>query len=570
MKNVSIRFFIVSIFLLLCLGIISSMLYWQYHFSDNFTKKSAQKEFENLSISLQEAIKNNDTVFLNYLTLFSTLLKDEKLEEVFKNNFEYVRFFSIFLKNHKNLYSVHIGNGKNHFFQVVNLNTNKTVAQKLKHAQTDAWLSIEIDGDKKTKRLTYFDKDFHATFSQSVLNDYRVTSRPWYLKATYNKNTPIKTEPYEYVSIQEKGISYALNYSDGEVICINMLSNNYNDMLRQKHFSQEIGSFILDKNLNIIASTMHSALSATYKKTICDIDYLKKIKISQTQNIQSETHFYRLSKLGEEYLLSCVNMKEARKNFLKKFKAILFIVGGIIIVLFPLIWYLTSIIIKPIRLLSNENKKIENFNFDKVQKVDSKISEISKLSESFVSMAKSIEENKRTLEEKVEERTKELEKLSMTDKITNLANRVRIDTVIIEELERYERYKHQFGLIFIDIDFFKQVNDIYGHPVGDKVLQEFANVIKSNSRKVDIVGRWGGEEFIIICTEIDESSLIKIAQKLQKIICTTSFYKVGRKTASFGLTLCRDKDTLAEIMQRVDQALYLAKQNGRNRIELIL
>lgn len=551
------------------MGIIASMLYWQYNFSSTLAKNVAQKEFASLSSRLQENIKNSDQALFNYLDILSSFLKNSTLDEIFQNKFEYIKIFTAFLQKNENLYSIHIGNEKNQFFQIIKLDTNEHIASTLKHNKNDTWLYVETNQDTTIKQMAYFDKNLNVTSSQTKPNEFIVASRPWYDKAILSNKKSIKTIPYKYTSAKKRGITYAKNYTHHAVLGIDILSNSLEEILKQKHSDSPIDSFLLDKNLNLIASSSPSA-SKKYQKTICDINYLKSISISETKKIQSQTHFYRLSKIADEYLLSCVNIEEARKSFFKEFKGMALLTGAVAAFLLPLIWYLASIIIKPILLLSKENKKIENFQFDNVNKIDSKISEISRLSKSFASMAKSIQENKATLEAKVKKRTKELEKLSLTDRATNLANRVKIDSTIQEELDRDSRYGHGFGVIFMDIDYFKQVNDIYGHQVGDLVIEEFATIIKENSRKSDTAGRWGGEEFIIICPETNEANLIKIAQKLQNAICDHSFSKVGRKTASFGLTLSKKDDTLIDIMHRVDKALYQAKSNGRNRIEVVL
>jgi diguanylate cyclase (GGDEF)-like protein len=178
------------------------------------------------------------------------------------------------------------------------------------------------------------------------------------------------------------------------------------------------------------------------------------------------------------------------------------------------------------------------------------------------------------LENTIKIRTKELyisnqrlKELAVTDSLTQLYNRFKLDGSLKNEIDRTNRFSHLFGIIILDIDHFKMTNDTYGHNVGDTVLQEFASILKNNTRKTDIVGRWGGEEFLIICPEIDEKGLVKLAENLRTQIEEHDFLEVGSKTASFGLTMYREKDTSQTIVARADEALYRAKANGRNRIE---
>ncbi|WP_417334324.1 diguanylate cyclase [Halarcobacter sp.] len=167
----------------------------------------------------------------------------------------------------------------------------------------------------------------------------------------------------------------------------------------------------------------------------------------------------------------------------------------------------------------------------------------------------------------IEEKNKELEKLATTDKLTSLYNRRKIEELLEFEINRSERFNHKFGLAIVDIDKFKEVNDTYGHQIGDKVLKEIANILNTNRRKTDFVGRYGGEEFVIICPESDVEGVIKLMETFKEKICKHKFSKVENKTASFGVTMSQRGDTIESILKRADDALYKAKDNGRNKIE---
>jgi len=119
-------------------------------------------------------------------------------------------------------------------------------------------------------------------------------------------------------------------------------------------------------------------------------------------------------------------------------------------------------------------------------------------------------------EKEIQEKNRELEKLATIDYLTGLYNRVKIDDILTYELSKFQRYAETFGIIMIDIDFFKMVNDIHGHQVGDKVLVEFSKELLKHSRLSDSIGRWGGEEFLIISPNIDEKGLLAKAQEIRK------------------------------------------------------
>ncbi len=159
---------------------------------------------------------------------------------------------------------------------------------------------------------------------------------------------------------------------------------------------------------------------------------------------------------------------------------------------------------------------------------------------------------------------KEIERLSVTDTLTGLNNRRRLDDLFSQEYDRFNRYKRHFSMILLDIDHFKQVNDKYGHKIGDKVLIEMGEVLASNVRKNDLVGRWGGEEFLLICPETTIDGAIKLAEKIRQLIEKTEFTEVRKVTASFGVTVAVKGDSDENMFIRADNALYKAKSNGRN------
>lgn len=150
--------------------------------------------------------------------------------------------------------------------------------------------------------------------------------------------------------------------------------------------------------------------------------------------------------------------------------------------------------------------------------------------------------------------------------MTNICNRRAIDNALIDELERCERNGNSFSLILLDIDHFKYVNDTFGHQVGDIFLAEICALIKNNIRKVDIFGRWGGEEFLIISPDSSDEMPHTRAERIRQIIEGHTFSKVGNRTASFGVTAYQNDDTMDSMLQRVDNAMYTAKQSGRNRV----
>lgn len=176
--------------------------------------------------------------------------------------------------------------------------------------------------------------------------------------------------------------------------------------------------------------------------------------------------------------------------------------------------------------------------------------------------------NRLNYTKELEEAKVELTNLTLTDYLTNLSNRKNIDYVLKINENLFNRYKDKFSIILIDLDDFKKVNDTYGHLVGDKVIIEISEILKKYTRQTDVVGRWGGEEFIIICPKTDLLDASKLAEKLRDKIATYQFETVGNKTASFGVATFKENETIIELITRVDNAMYLAKSRGKNRVEI--
>lgn len=164
---------------------------------------------------------------------------------------------------------------------------------------------------------------------------------------------------------------------------------------------------------------------------------------------------------------------------------------------------------------------------------------------------------------------KEVEKLSVTDRLTGLYNRLKLDDVFSYEIDQVKRYRNQFSIILLDIDHFKSVNDTFGHQIGDVVLKEVSSILLKLVRKSDTLGRWGGEEFLIIASNTNAQGARELAEKFRNAIDKFTFSEVKHKTASFGVTTYKPGDSVEDMVKRADEALYKAKDNGRNRTEIM-
>lgn len=161
---------------------------------------------------------------------------------------------------------------------------------------------------------------------------------------------------------------------------------------------------------------------------------------------------------------------------------------------------------------------------------------------------------------------KTLETISEKDALTGLYNRSKINEVLDSEYKRSERYLTPFSILIIDVDHFKSVNDTFGHLVGDSVLREISNLLRYNVRQTDCVGRWGGEEFVVICPQTELDGGVAVAEKLRKSIEQFNFEDVKKVTVSIGVSAFEKGYDIQQILEIADKNLYRAKAAGRNRV----
>jgi diguanylate cyclase (GGDEF)-like protein len=163
----------------------------------------------------------------------------------------------------------------------------------------------------------------------------------------------------------------------------------------------------------------------------------------------------------------------------------------------------------------------------------------------------------------------ELELLASTDKLTGAWNRRYFEQIASAEMNRVARHNQPLSLLILDIDYFKSINDKYGHQIGDAVIAGVAHLIKNNIRTSDILTRWGGEEFVILAPSTSISEAAELADRLRLVVTKHSFSKVENVTVSFGVAQFQAGENLDDCLKRADDALYQAKNSGRNTVIVV-
>lgn len=558
-------FFLVTLTLILVLGL--QLLY----FAKKLSLESVDLKLNSLAFDIQNKIDSNNKINHNIVETLNIL--DEKDEK---------KIFNIYiniLKNNNSLYAVFTGYKDGSFYEIINLNTHNSLHEVYGAKPTDSWLLIKISNSNLSKREVFlFDDNLEMTSSKITENDYNPTLRPWY-KSAILSNEIIKTMPYAFSHINSNGITYAKQIDkSGNVVAIDVLIDDFKSIYKEHIKNDYIDIYIFNNNGEIISSLKEEnqffRSFFEYKKKNLEelvrptiITFLNKkyivqvIPIKNGDNSEYISIFADYDSILAPYELQVFNL------------LIIFTLTALIMV--PIIIYFSGIIIKPIYELVKESLKIKRRRYESIKKVESSILEVSYLSSAFEDMSESIYKYQNSLEEQVKERTKELIdknqellKLSITDKLTEIYNRAKLDKTLQEEFNRSKRYKTEFSVILIDIDFFKKVNDTFGHQIGDDVLKESAQVLKNSIRLTDVLGRWGGEEFLIISPQTNLEGAVKIAEHINNAIKLYKFKTYPNKvTMSIGVaSYFEDMSKIEEIVLNADKSLYKAKENGRDRV----
>lgn len=160
-----------------------------------------------------------------------------------------------------------------------------------------------------------------------------------------------------------------------------------------------------------------------------------------------------------------------------------------------------------------------------------------------------------------------IEKQAFKDNLTNIYNRAYLEKEFDKEYKKFKKTNIPFSFLLFDIDFFKKINDTYGHEIGDEILIQFTSIITNNIPETSTFARWGGEEFVLLFPNASLQDSYQLAENLRKTIEKYIFTNNIQLTCSIGVSLLRKEDTQKTLMKRADDALYKAKNSGRNKVE---
>jgi len=311
-----------------------------------------------------------------------------------------------------------------------------------------------------------------------------------------------------------------------------------------------LASMVQGTMMNITYHSEHQTLSSSKEQELIDVSSLHVML--QVGSIKEAT--FNIGFTSEKELNA---LKEARINF--------FMGTALALVILVLILYFT--LLKSLKEYKMLSQVLIDFYQDRldIKEVITTIKQITQ--ERTTPEIKKIAEALFNMSQKVSDTQNELERLSSTDQLTSLSNRRKLEEYLEQKIKEANRGSF-FSVIMLDIDRFKTINDTYGHEIGDHVLMHTSHLMKETIRASDLLGRWGGEEFLLILPQTDLEGALLMAEQLRSKIYNFTFERYPQRVSmSLGVTHYHKDDTPNSILRRADNALYRAKNSGRNRVE---
>lgn len=371
--------------------------------------------------------------------------------------------------------------------------------------------------------------------------------------------------------LDQQGNILAIDPQINATLGVDVIAGQEFSELMKKPVDRKDEFNLLSFRMDNIKRFFSDFLSNPLQSQILDIDDRRYLVLGATVK---NTGWRVIAMVDETNLYSealTVEAKTLRIGFIAIGALLLFYIGFIYVAT-QRSRMLSKKIARPIQSLSRLTSDIETGH--EFELYTTGIDEIDRLQDNFKLMTVQLNERQRhLLESKLEgriqqERANLMKQLSETDSLTSLSNRRKLDDILASEIGRTNRYDSPLSVILADIDHFKRVNDNYGHIKGDEVITRVAELLKEHTRETDTVGRWGGEEFLLICPGIGQESAMELAEKIRTMIAKEQHGDKLKVTASFGVTEYRQRDTVDSLVSRADKALYNSKQSGRNQVSI--
>lgn len=375
--------------------------------------------------------------------------------------------------------------------------------------------------------------------------------------------------------LQSIGVTVAVNIAQNDMSGLDTLIAQLSESMRERDL---IELSVLDDQGRVLAHSeperYNSIATDAFSQTATQVDGITWERDGDSFRISvPAVSGIRWGTVTARYSLERLAAKLERTQLrLAVTSALLFLVLGAILFL-----GLDRLVVRPVRTLQQAVRRMgEGHLSTRVPQLRG--SELGELTNTINRMASALQHERENLERSVAERTKELqdanarlERLAVTDGLTGVFNHRRFQEQLQAELIRSERHKRPMGVLMVDVDFFKRVNDAMGHPAGDELLRRLAEVLGEDLRQTDMIARYGGEEFAVVLPETTKSEAMQVAERMR--IAVEEKINDGKTpwpskiTVSIGVaTFPEDGKTAEQVLVAADQSMYVAKRQGRNRV----
>jgi len=373
----------------------------------------------------------------------------------------------------------------------------------------------------------------------------------------------------ELFLVDDHGLIIAMNKDAEEFLKLNDIDNQIIDDSDENILKPD------QYNLyNFYDNDLKDLMITLFTQSVEKVEYKVDSYYVEKQLIQ-ETNWQLISLTNESYIEENIDKinKSIYVNAIIIFFTVLVIIVIIILVYKRKIDAMASKISTPLEEMAMnakyfgvDGRTIKRMPVTGIEEVDMLNRELNIMSKEILSRSQKLVQAQ--IENRRAEQTIEAYHLEAnTDNLTQLYNRRRIDDAINSEVTRSRRYRGVFSVILLDIDYFKEINDQYGHQTGDEILKGVAKTLKTSVRDSDIVARWGGDEFLIVAVETIETDAYHLAEKIRLTIQNTEYYKQIKVTTSIGVAEFNlNKDDARDILRKSDVALYEAKSVGKNHV----
>ena len=424
MSQFSIKSSILMVFTFVITIIVGTIMYFQYKSSNDFAVLTTQKVFNRLGDKVINKIEQYDENSQNFLLLSKNINGASSLPTLTKQH-TLLPVITEYIKNANYVYGIYLGYKTNQFYIVYNLNLSQKMRQAQKAPEDARWLikkNIYTNGTLISYK-NFVDENFKSIKRLEESTSYKPKQRPWYKKAIKN-TTLVKTNPYIFSSVKEPGITYAqlIDKKNGVVLSLDITLSSLSKLLASQNLVKGSAAFIFKKDGTVIGQFDQirqkdiKNVTKSYKNIfiengkIVDLEKQVTIEIDGKKYIKYTT-LLKSNFNTEDYLTILSPFDTIMKPYREKIYETLGITALILLVIIlPIVFYAVKLIVKPILQLQKENEKIAKGEYDDIQHISSFMVEIDSLSKSLQSMANSVEESHRTLENKVQERTKDLNK----------------------------------------------------------------------------------------------------------------------------------------------------------------